>query len=454
MTTESISLERVGFPKIDAPRERPALDGDEYRRRMRLLLDAAGANAVVVYGDREHCANLVYCCGFDPRFEEALLVLTSSSASLIVGNEGLDYAKLLPVELEVILAPSLSLLGQSRSEGHTLVEALAMAGLKPHASVGIVGWKYFTSEEMPVSDPPLAVPSFVLVAVKAATHGGDVHDATPVVMGPETGLRASNSADELALFEWGAARASAAVARVIAAASPGTSEEEAVASAGYAGEPLTAHVMFASGSGLVGLRSPTERLLRDGDAVTTAIGYWGGLCSRAGVLASRNGGDAFERDLARPYWRAIASWYEAVGIGVRGGDIDAEIRSILNGGRIRPALNPGHLTGVDEWIHSPIRPESSDLLRSGMALQCDIIPVGGDPAWASNCEDTIALADDALRAELRRCHPAVWTRIEERKRFMRDTLGIRLRDDILPLSGTNAYFPPYWLSPDLAFVKA
>ena len=35
----------------------------------------AGFDAIIVYADREHCANLSYLTGFDPRFEEALLIL-------------------------------------------------------------------------------------------------------------------------------------------------------------------------------------------------------------------------------------------------------------------------------------------------------------------------------------------------------------------------------------------
>ena len=43
---------------------------------------------LVVWGDREHSANLAYLTGFDPRFEEALLIVgTSGDPALLVGNE-------------------------------------------------------------------------------------------------------------------------------------------------------------------------------------------------------------------------------------------------------------------------------------------------------------------------------------------------------------------------------
>jgi hypothetical protein len=85
-----------------------------------------------------------------------------------------------------------------------------------------------------------------------------------------------------------------------------------------------------------------------------------------------------------------------------------------------------------------------------MTLQCDIIPTNGRPGWAANCEDTIALADESLRNELRDRHPNTWARIEARSQFIRDALGINLSPDVLPLSAFNAYFPPLWLSPDFA----
>jgi hypothetical protein len=45
-------------------------------------------DALVVYADREHCANVAYLTGFDPRFEEALLLLSSEGRrKLLVGNE-------------------------------------------------------------------------------------------------------------------------------------------------------------------------------------------------------------------------------------------------------------------------------------------------------------------------------------------------------------------------------
>ena len=66
------------LPDFGIPTTRPELDRDTYRARFAALSKArrqAGLDALVVYSDREHSANLAYLTGFDPRFEEALMVL-------------------------------------------------------------------------------------------------------------------------------------------------------------------------------------------------------------------------------------------------------------------------------------------------------------------------------------------------------------------------------------------
>ena len=73
---------------------------------------AAGYDALLVYGDREHFANLAYLTGYDPRFEEALLVLLPGrKPALLLGNEGMAYSGVSPVEIERVLYQSFSLLG-------------------------------------------------------------------------------------------------------------------------------------------------------------------------------------------------------------------------------------------------------------------------------------------------------------------------------------------------------
>ena len=89
-----------------------------------------------------------------------------------------------------------------------------------------------------------------------------------------------------------------------------------------------------------------------------------------------------------------------------------------------------------------------------MALQCDIIPATGTPYFTTNIEDGIALADEGLRAEFEAAYPRAWERIQARRRFMQETLGIALHPDVLPFSNIPAWLPPFLLSPGRAMVMA
>jgi hypothetical protein len=93
-------------------------------------------------------------------------------------------------------------------------------------------------------------------------------------------------------------------------------------------------------------------------------------------------------------------------------------------------------------------------LRSGMALQVDIIPATGTPWFTTNIEDTIALADDGLRAAFATGYPEAWARIQARRAFMADQLGIALHPDVLPFSNIPAWLPPFLLGSDRAMTIA
>jgi hypothetical protein len=82
-----------------------------------------------------------------------------------------------------------------------------------------------------------------------------------------------------------------------------------------------------------------------------------------------------------------------------------------------------------------------------MALQVDVIPSTGTPYFTTNIEDGIALADAELREEFSLRYPEAWGRIEARRSFMEESLGISLGADVLPFSNIPAYLTPFLLSP-------
>jgi hypothetical protein len=101
---------------------------------------------------------------------------------------------------------------------------------------------------------------------------------------------------------------------------------------------------------------------------------------------------------------------------------------------------------MDEWISSPIYSGSDLPIRSGMAMQMDVIP--DHPVYASTrMEDGYVIADGDLRAALEDRHPAVAARIELRRRFLREVTGIDTPETLLPLADTCGVVVPFMLAP-------
>lgn len=454
-STRTIELTDVGFPPLPEALCLPQIGAAEYSRRIDELVGRVHADAVVVYGDREHCGNLAFLCGFDPRFEEALLVVSDRRRHLLVGREGLDYAGVSPLDLEVTCVAGFSLMGIDRPAGQGLLEGLGAAGIGLGDRVAVVGWKYFEAGELELGRPAIAAPAFIVDALRAVVgESGAVLDAARALIDPDGGLRTINGADQIAICEWAASRCSARVFTALGAAREGVTERELAGHLWAGGDPLSLHPIVISGPDVrLALRSPTDRVLRHGDPIAVGMGLRGGNCTRAGMLASAGEGEpgeAYLQRLAIPYFRVLVSWWESVAIGIQGGELYERCWSVAREVGVAPKLNPGHLIDVEEWLSTPIRAGSREPLRSGMVLQADIIPDTAGEFGVINCEDTVALGDEELRAELAQRHPEAWARIEARREFARAQLGVEIGEELLPLSCGPAHLPPFWLSPEHA----
>ena len=124
MTIQHTSVE---LPDFGMPSAEPILSPAIYERRIEKLrqkMQAQALDVVIVYGDREHNANTTYLCGYDPRFEESLLIVGKTGLPhLLLGNEGWGYAELAPLPVERVLFQALSLMGQDRLSGVSLNDA-------------------------------------------------------------------------------------------------------------------------------------------------------------------------------------------------------------------------------------------------------------------------------------------------------------------------------------------
>ena len=461
--THGVELGPVELPDYDLPAEQPSVPTTAYGERLAkaaAAADAAGLDALVVYADREHFANLSYLTGYDPRFEESLLIMVPGRAPvLLVGNEGEAYAKVVPDGVEVVLYQSFSLVNQDRSASPRLDVVLRKAGLGGDVRhTGVAGWKFFGPGEADRPQEWSDAPAFIVDTLRAL--GCDVVNATGLFTEPGRGLRLVSDADQIACFEFAATHGSESMRRLLHGVEPGMTELSAFSLYQTIGLPYSYHPVLLSGErAALGLASASGRVLRRGDPIVASLGYWGSNIARGGFLAATADDlPAAARDyvdrLVAPYFACAAEWYETIGVGVTGGELFEVARRHLSDPFFGVHLNPGHFIHLDEWPSSPVSAGSGVVLRSGMTLQLDIIPATGTAYHTSNIEDGVALADDALRTELAERYPGLWQRVETRRQFMAGALGIRLRPEVLPLSNLAGYLPPLWLSPHLAMRRA
>ena len=459
MATTRARAVPLELPDFGMPDREPGIPASTYRIRLDALRARAvvrGYDRLVVYADREHSANLAWLTGFDPRFEEAVLIVgPDRDPTILTGNECFGMAGAAPLPMQRVLYQDLSLPGQPRDRSRPLADILAAAGIGPGTRVGVVGWKTYSSRET------IEVPAFIVDELRRlAGTSGLVENATDLFIDAADGLRVINELDALAALEWAACQTSDGVRRLLFGLRPGMTEREAVRLLDWNGMPLSCHLMLTAGPrATLGLLSPGDRVIERGDRFTVAFGIWGALNCRAGFVVEDAAelpapiADYVER-LVGPYFEAIAEWYGALRVGQTGGALHDIIARRLGGPFFGIFLNPGHQIGFDEWVNSPIFAGSTIELGSGMAIQVDVIPATGTDYFTTNIEDGIALADASLRAAFAAAYPAAWARIGARRRFMADALGIELHEDVLPFSNLPAYLPPFLLRPDRAMTLA
>ena len=448
-------LIQIDWPDFGVPDLPPALTLDEMRARLaafRHAIAARGHGAAVVYGDREHAANLQWLTGFDPRFEEAVLIVTPGDALLLAGNECLPYTGNSPLvqagDIQTGHCASLSLPSQPR-DGRRLADWLAEA-VPAGCKLGAIGWKWFEAGE--VDDPATALDIPAFLADPLRRIAGRVENATDVMMHPGHGLRARVDAAEIVRLEFSNHMAAAALRRMVFGFREGMTDFEAYQGAGVGGLPMGCHSTFATGGRAAqGLSGPTGEILSLGQQIGFNICHWGSNICRAGWLA-RSADDLPEAargyldGFAGPYVEALSQWFSMMRPGVSGGEVWARMRALLPFETFGVYLNPGHLIGLDEWMSSPIYEGSTEPLASGMAMQCDVIP--GHPVWGSTrMEDGYVIADANLRADLVALYPAVAARCAARAEFMKSVIGLDVTDTLLPLADTCGIVAPYLFDP-------
>ena len=429
---------------------------EERKRKVLAGMKAAGLEQMIVYGDAEHSGNFEYLVGFFTRFEEGLLVIRADGQmKLVLGNENLNKASKARIQADSVHVPAFSLPNQPCEAAGTLREHLAEAGVEPGKRTGIVGWKLFTSpyEE---NEKLFDVPSFIVDSVRSIAGEENVVNAAAVFIG-ENGARTTNNANELAHYEFAAALASDCVLDAMDAMEEGVSEMSIGDRLNRFGQRNSVVTIASSGPRFVKANMyPTDNRVKLGDTISLTTGYRGGLSSRAAYAVydredMPEGTEDYLERVAAPYFNSYAHWLSALHVGMEGGELYALVEKTLPQSEFHWGLCPGHLTAEEEWLCSPIRKNSKEILRSGMILQIDIIPAV--PGYGGvSAESTVALADEKLREELKGQYPELWQRIQARREYLRQELGITLGEDVLPMCSTVAYLRPYLLNRDEALV--
>jgi Xaa-Pro aminopeptidase len=451
--TQARLIER-DWPDLGAPALPQAPTRDELAGRLERIRDGMAARelaALVIYGDREHVGNLLWASGFDPRFEEALMiVLPDGPPALLAGNECLSYTRNSPAvaagDIRPVHCASLSLLSQPRDGAR--LDAILAREVPAGARIGAAGWKYWDAGE--VDDPAHALDIPSVVADLLRGLAGEVVNAGELFMHPGHGLRSTVTVPEILRLEFANHMAASALRRMAFAMREGMSDFEVVAAAALGGLPLGCHVTFATGSmARLGLSGPTGERIARGHPISFNVCHWGANICRAGWVA-RTEADlpaaarGHLEEFVGPYMAAMSLWCGMMRPGVAGGEVQGVMDKALAGFGV--TLNPGHLIGADEWISSPIFPGSELALRSGMAMQCDVIP--DHPVHGSTrMEDGYVIADAALAAALATAAPDAMARIRARQAFMREEIGLDVPDTLLPLADTCGVVAPFLLAP-------
>lgn len=455
----------IKLKEIEAPKPEegliPVMLSDEtmQNRKARLLenMQKDGFDAVVVYADLEHGSNFEYLCGFLPRFEEALLILhANGKAFMVLGNENLNKAGKARIEAVPIHMPHFSLPNQPMQTEKSVAQILASCELEDAEKIGLIGWKNFTSH---VEDNHLLfdLPYFLVEALKTVCGKAQFANAAYLLIG-ENGVRTTNNANEFAHYEYGAALAGNCILKTMDRLKVGKTEKEMAETLAADGQRHSVVTIMATGARFEKANLyPGNKQIQCGDKISITTGFKGGLQSRAGYAVEcaeqlPEKEQDYLKAVAIPYFQAVKTWLETIKIGINGNDLYEAVEAVLPKEDYGWTLNPGHLCADEEWMSSPIYPQSEETLQSGMLFQIDIIPSVNGYGGVS-CESGILLADEQLRKAIAKEYPAVWERIVKRRAYMQEVLGIRIQEDVLPTSMATAYLRPYLLKKEMALAS-
>ena len=458
---EQIHLKAVPMPSFGYMPRQVVLSDETMAERLGkvlALMKKKQLDILLVYADLEHGSNFEYLTGFLPRFEEAVLALhQNGDAYMLMGNENTKMVNYARIKAQLIHVPFFSLPNQPMEDDADMTQYLKTAGIEKGKRVGIAGWKNFTSRAMD-NRYLFDLPYYIVDAVLRLVERENVVNACDVFIGTEDGARCVNNANEIAHYAYGSALSGEVVFDAIDAVREGIRECDIGSYLGKYGQNHSVVTIAATGDRFDKANLyPSEKQVRLGDKISVTSGFKGGITSRAGYAVEQeeqlpDEAKTYIERLAKPYFGAVTAWIENIRIGMTGGELYELVEQVLPKADYHWFLNPGHLVADEEWMCSPVYPGSQDVLKSGMLLQIDMIPsvpgLGG-----TGCESGVALADESLRADIKKQYPELYRVFQERRAYLATVLGVQVPEWVLPLSDTVAYYRPFFLNREIAFVK-
>ena len=444
----------------------PVLEKEDYEKRLQRLWEMPQTRkfeTIVIYGDREHFSNVDYFTGYDVRWEETLLILVrGKTPCLLVGNEGIGYAKKIDIPVNIVFYQTFSLMGQPNNSSPLLKDVFEEHLSFEHGSVGLIGFKAYDPSKHTLPGLVTDVPHYIVETLLQVVPAELVENATAVLADCDYGLKHRISAKEIAIFEAAGTKVSRSVYNALLTVHPGMRETELASNCRFDGSPMNLHpaISFGDANISLGFNSPTDSQKLDlGMQMSIGYGLRGSQIHKVGMYI-RNTDDLPEEKknyvdvMLKPYFDSVSCWYEMMKIGACCGDIYKAVDDELGLSAFGCTLNPSHLMHTDEWTNSPFYDKSTVRISSGMAFQCDYTVTFQNPYMTAHIEDPLVIADEALRKEVETRFPSCWDRIRARQSFMRGTLNIQVPDEVLPLSDLAGVCFPYMADPSVVLTRA
>ncbi|MCL5986391.1 MAG: hypothetical protein M1371_07470 [Actinobacteria bacterium] len=460
----NIIVKEAEIPEVEKPNSLPVFSHEDYEERYRRLKDlmlAKQLDYVVIYGDMGQFVNIHFFTGVDLKFEQALLIIGMDNEPVfLLGNEFFISSRSSPYKkLSRVLFQPFSLQGQPYDESVNLKDIFLELGIKKSDTVGVIGNKYYPNFSN--SDRIFDSPQYIIDTLIDIVGIANLKNTTDIMTDCQNGLRNNLSPKEIVFMESAERFLCFNVKKIMKNLKIGINEVEAANFFDFSSAiPFSVPIIFGFGDKAIGnLAGPIySSVLKKSDPIYIGFGLWGALVARSGLAVSSTKDYSEHQRNANvldnffiPYFRAIVEWYENVRVGCTGGDVFRAIEEFIDNPAFGVGLNPGHLIHWDEWTNSPFYRDSKDLLHSGMAIQCDIISHHKDFDLVLTLEDGIILADDVLQKELIVKFPDFMKRVEKRRSFLKNVLGIDIDNTVLPLSDIQAILHPYFLNQNLVF---